>query len=61
LCAAHDASLVDLADAASSLTVYAVAARYPGPAEPVRAEIEQAIDAMELIRQAILARVPLAD
>jgi HEPN domain-containing protein len=47
LCAAIDADFNELRASAEPLTIFAVTFRYPGPAEPTRADAERALAAAE--------------
>jgi len=48
-CAALLADFEELRDAVIPLTIYAVAFRYPGPAEPNREQVESALTAVEQV------------
>lgn len=59
LCAGNDPSLEPICVKADRLTVFAWAFRYPGdPAEPTRAEVEDALALAREVHQAMLAKLP---
>lgn len=57
VCVALDGSFSTWIDRLSPLTAFAVLARYPGPAEPSRRRVEEAIDAMNSFREFVLSRL----
>lgn len=52
-----DPALGELRPIVEPLSIYAVAFRYPGPAEPLREEVEEALRAVEQVRAALTSRV----
>ena len=56
-CAALDASFVELIDAVSPITAFAIVARYPGPAKPQLASVQTALRVVEEVRQFVMARL----
>ncbi len=57
-CAAVDAEFLIFRADVPPLTLYAIAFRYPGPAEPQRSDIEQALTVVERVWQFVTARLP---
>lgn len=57
-CATSDRDFEDLREAVEPLTLYAVAFRYPGPADPSRQEVESAIEVVRLVWDFVVRRVP---
>jgi len=57
-CATHDSAFDSLRDAAEPLTLYAVAFRYPGPAEPSREEVEAALGVVGKVWEFVANRLP---
>ncbi len=53
-----DEAFESLRDAAEPLTLYAVAYRYPGPAEPSAAEVERALRAVQTVWTFVTLRLP---
>ena len=57
-CVATDDAFETLRDMAEPLTLYAVAFRYPGPAEPSREEVGEALRVVKEIWDFVTARLP---
>jgi len=57
LCAGVDATFDELRDSVEPLTVYAVAYRYPGPADPTADEVSDACNIVQHVEKFISARL----
>lgn len=57
-CVGSDSAFDILRDAAEPLTLYAVAFRYPGPAEPSREEVDAALRVAGEVWEFVIARLP---
>jgi HEPN domain-containing protein len=57
-CASEDRAFETLRDAIEPLTVYAVAFRYPGPADPTRGDVEEALRTVAMVWDFVTARMP---
>lgn len=57
-CVQADPQFDSLRDAVEPLTLYAVAFRYPGPAEPLRQEVESALRVVGQVWTFVTARLP---
>ncbi len=57
-CARIDEDFESLRDEVEPLTLYAVAFRYPGPAEPSRQEVEGALKVVESVWFFVTSRLP---
>ena len=57
-CAGQDGEFASLREDVSPLTAYAVAYRYPGPADPSQADVEQALRVVERVREFVITRIP---
>jgi HEPN domain-containing protein len=56
-CASADAEFESLRDAVEPLTLYAVAFRYPGPAEPARQDVESALRVVDGVWTFVTSRL----
>ncbi|MEW6252358.1 MAG: HEPN domain-containing protein [Planctomycetota bacterium] len=57
-CAVVDPDFASLAELVEPLTLYAVAYRYPGPADPTRARVEAALEVVAHVWEYVVARLP---
>ncbi len=57
-CSRSDPEFEKLRDAVEPLTLYAVAFRYPGPAEPTRGDVEAALQVVDQLWAFVTARLP---
>ena len=57
-CAVSDSRFDELRDRVEPLTLYAVAFRYPGPADPTREDVQSALSVVEQVWTCIAQRVP---
>jgi len=57
-CVAADQTFDSLRDSVEPLTLYAVAFRYPGPAEPTREEVDAALCVVQDVWNHVSARLP---
>lgn len=57
-CASIDSEFVSLRKDIQPLSLYAVAFRYPGPGEPKRAEVENALAVVEKVWTFVTKRLP---
>ena len=57
LCATADSAFLELREAVEPLTVYAVAFRYPGPADPTPERVEAALQAVTRIWNFVTQRL----
>ena len=57
-CAQADREFESLRNAVEPLTLYAVAFRYPGPAEPSQKEVEAALEVVDGLWTFVTARLP---
>ncbi|TVQ33410.1 MAG: HEPN domain-containing protein [Phycisphaeraceae bacterium] len=58
LCAKHDDAFESIRADIEPLTIYAVAYRYPGPAEPTRRHVEQAFRSVDTAWGFLSTRMP---
>lgn len=61
LCAAIDDEFEDIRDLVEPLTIYAVAYRYPGPADPSLTEVQRAAKSVEQVWTFVTARLASRD
>ncbi len=59
-CADDDGEFDSLREAAEPLTLYAIAFRYPGPADPTRQEVESALQVVERVWTFVAQRMDKA-
>lgn len=57
-CAAADGAFETLRNSVEPLTLYAVAFRYPGPADPTRKDVETALAVVQDVWEFVTARLP---
>ena len=57
-CAEDDAEFESLRDTVTPLSAYAVAYRYPGPAEPTKADVVHALDVVRRVWEFVTQRLP---
>ena len=57
-CAGADGEFESLRDAVEPLTLYAVAFRYPGPAEPSRKDVERAMAVVDQVWTFVCKQLP---
>lgn len=57
-CAKMDRDFESLREAVEPLTLYAVAFRYPGPAEPSAEDVEKALQVVETVWRFVADRLP---
>ncbi len=57
-CAGKDAAFESLRDAVEPLTLYAIAFRYPGPADPTIEDVRSALCVVEQVWHFVTDRVP---
>ncbi|MHC4444427.1 MAG: HEPN domain-containing protein [Planctomycetota bacterium] len=58
-CASQDSSFETLRDKVEPLTLYAVAFRYPGPADPTRQDVESALQVVQQLWDFLGSRLPV--
>jgi HEPN domain-containing protein len=57
-CASIDSSFQELYDDVEPLTIFAVRFRYPGPADPTLEQVKSAIETVDRVWDAVVARLP---